>query len=783
LSTSNVTNLSVETSEGNMNKHFIALKFLLFLFPLFAQAKVIKYELSVSRGKVNLSGKKNVDFALLVNNSIPAPTLEFTEGDEAEIILKNDSDEEEISVHWHGLLLDPYMDGVPYVNTPPIYPGKSFTFKFKLRQHGTYWYHSHTNVQEQKGVYGAIVIHPKKKEIEYDKDVVAILSDWSDENPTQILKNLRKDGEYYLYKKKTVRSLWGAYKAKSLGNYFYNEMTRMGGMDYSDVGYDSFLINGKRSSEASDLKPGDKVRIRIINAAASSYFNVSLGKEPIKVISADGVDIKPVFAEEILIGMAETYDLIYVVPKNKSVELKATSQDGTGEGSLWIGSGEKVPAPIKPKPDLYAKMYMGTFWDNLKYTGSFTKPAMNMEGMDHSQMNHGGHEQMKSTGTTQIDKTTEDHSQMDMDSMDHSTMDHSKMDMGSMDHSKMDHSTMDMDSMDDSEMDHSKMDHSLHQTNEAQALKTLTVDELEAQSTTKFDSKIPTHDVKLVLDGDMERYIWLINGKAIHEDRTINIKENEVVRFTFVNNSMMHHPMHLHGHFFRVINKKGDKSPMKHTVDVPPHTTRVIEFYSNEPGEWMLHCHNLYHLKTGMARVVKYSSFKPNKEMKNWQKHDPHMHDHIYYRGMLEASTNHSEAQLNLMNTWNELEFRTELRNDFGWQGEGDAFYKRWLNKYTALIAGGTVIERYGAAVAGVGFKLPFILDSHTLIDHEGRLRFDISRRFQWTETIHTDADFTFRQKQPSEFEITLMYQNNWAWQAGLMFTERSAGVGAQYNF
>ncbi len=690
--------------------------FFLLLVPLCLSARTVHYELSATREKVNLSGKKSVDFALLINHQIPAPTLEFTEGDEAEIVVKNDSDEDEISVHWHGILLDPYMDGVPYVNTPPIYPGKSHTFRFKLRQHGTYWYHSHTNVQEQKGIYGGIIIHPKKREISYDKDLVAVLSDWTDENPTQVLKNLRKDGEYYLYKKGTMRSLWGAYQAKAMGNYLYNEMTRMGGMDYSDVGYDAFLINGKRNSEATDFQAGDKVRIRLINAAASSYFHVSLGQSPMNVISADGVDIKPVNADEILIGMAETYDLLYVIPENKSIELKATAQDGTGTGSLWIGKGEKENATVKGKPDLYMKMNMGSFWDTVKYTGSFTKSPM-------------------------------------------AGMDHSKMDMGSMDHSKMDHSKMDMGS------------------------KTLTVDDLEAPSSTKFASKLPTHDVELILDGDMERYIWLINGKAIHQDRNINIKENEVVRFTFVNNSMMHHPMHLHGHFFRVITAKGDHSPMKHTVDVPPHTTRTIEFYSNEPGEWMLHCHNLFHLKTGMARVVKYSSFTPNKEIQHWQKHDPHLHDHLYYKGMIEASTNHSEAQLNLMNTWNELELRTELRNDFGWQGEGDAFYKRWLNKYTALIAGGTLVKRYGAAVAGVDYKLPFRFDTHALIDHQGRLRFDLSRRFQWTDTIHTDADFTFRQKQPSEFEITLMYQKQWSWSAGLMFTERSLGLGAQYNF
>jgi hypothetical protein len=212
----------------------------------------------------------------------------------------------------------------------------------------------------------------------------------------------------------------------------------------------------------------------------------------------------------------------------------------------------------------------------------------------------------------------------------------------------------------------------------------------------------------------------------------------------------MHHPMHLHGHFFRVINQFNERSPLKHTLDVAPHSTKTIEFYSNEPGEWMLHCHNLYHLKTGMARVVKYSSFTPNKEIQTLQKHDPHMHDHIYHKGALEVSTNHAQAALNVMDTWNELELRSEFRKDFGWKGEGDAFYKRWLNKYTNLIAGGTYVKKEGGIVAGFGYILPFLFDTHTLIDQKGRVRFDLFKRFQWTQYIYSDVDFTFRQKQDS---------------------------------
>ncbi|MBY0383557.1 multicopper oxidase domain-containing protein, partial [bacterium] len=188
-----------------MQKLFFYSFFLIFSFTENAFAKTVQYELSASQQSVNLSGKRKIDFAISLNNQIPAPTLSFTEGDEAEIKVINNLDQE-LSIHWHGILLPPEMDGVPYVTTAPIKAGKSFTFKFKIRQNGTYWYHSHTGLQEQKGVYGAIVIHPQKQKIKVDKDVTVVLSDWSDENPDQILKNLRKDGDYYLYKKGTMRS-------------------------------------------------------------------------------------------------------------------------------------------------------------------------------------------------------------------------------------------------------------------------------------------------------------------------------------------------------------------------------------------------------------------------------------------------------------------------------------------------------------------------------------------------------------------------------------------------
>lgn len=714
-----------------------------FIFSPSALAKIVRYELVATRGEINLSGKDTVDFALMLNGQIPAPTLEFTEGDDAEIVLKNRIPDEELSVHWHGILLPPEMDGVPYTNTPPIYTGKEFTYRFKIRQHGTFWYHSHTDVQEQKGIYGAIVIHPKKRAIQYDKDIVAVISDWSDENATNILRNLRKDGDYYIYKKGTMRSWLGAIQAKSLGTFLSNEWTRMGGMDFSDVGYDAFLINGKKDSQLMTAHRGEKIRVRIINASASTYFYVALGQAPMKIISVDGVDIEPIYAREILTGVAETHDLLFEVPDHKNYELKATAQDGTGSTSAWIGMGDKVSAPVKPTPDMYTSM---------------------------SHQGHGGLMVGTPDPVGHGDVTKEDHSAHGS-----SAPSETEMKMGTQNHGAM----------------------KAMPQGSSNIVDVLTVDEIKSTEKTEFPKNTRVYNLKLSLSGDMERYIWHINGKAIFEDHRIGINEGDIVRFTFENQTMMHHPMHLHGHFFRVINKNGAYSPLKHTVDVPPGMTRAIEFFANEPGEWMLHCHNLYHLKTGMARVVKYMSFTPKPEILEFQKTDPHLQDPWYFYGTAEAATNHAQAYLRLSQTWNQLETRFESRNTSGrnfsfeeeWELEGDLLYRRWFSQFFNLAAGGTSFDGRQSAIAGIGYILPMIIRTNVFINHEGKFRVGLEKRFQWAKTIFTDVDFTWRPNQARrlgndiEYEVSLMYSPAWSWAAGLMLTNENLGAGVQVQW
>lgn len=733
--------------DGEMKRKFF-LKFFIFLLPsllLFsAHAKTVRYELNIENKPMNMSGQRTVDFALTVNGGIPAPTLEFTEGDEAEIEVKNSLPAGEVSIHWHGLLLPPEEDGVAYLNTPPIFPGRSRVFKFKLRQNGTYWYHSHTGVQEQKGVYGAIIIHPKTEVIKADKELVALISDWSDENPDQIVKNLKKDGDYYLYKKGTVRSYWGALRSGGLKNLLDGEWQRMGGMDLSDVGYDAFLINGKRDSQLAVVHPGQKIRLRIINAASSSYFHVSLAGLPMRVVAADGIDIEPVATNELLMGMAETYDVLFTVPEHKNFELRATSQDGTGWASAWLGMGERVSAPAKPFPDLYSSM-------------------------DHSA--HGG-----SHSTAHVGHAMPLPTQKETEPSAATTFSH------------------------DAHEDHSAhAGHVMPQSQSlpaaARAVEVLTVEDVKANSITVLPAKAKVTELKLILGGDMRRYVWHINGKAIHEDRDIPVNEGEALRITYVNETMMHHPMHLHGHFFRVLNQFGDLSPLKHTVDVPPHGTRTIEVYANEPGQWMLHCHNLYHMHAGMGRVLNYLSFKPSPEVTAHQAHDAHAHDDFFYAGQFQIATNRAELGLRASQTWNEYELRAESTNQSKrsfdlqdkWEFEGDALYRRWLGNYSNLTVGGTAYLGRGYAIAGLGVTLPMMIDAKFFLNNEGKLRLDLNRHFQWTRYFFSDAEFRWRPQwegdHETEFKASLMYGPSWSWAAGLQFTENSIGIGASLKF
>ncbi|SFU41678.1 hypothetical protein SAMN05216480_1031, partial [Pustulibacterium marinum] len=540
-----------------------------------------EYHLTIDHTTVNFTGK-DID-AITINGGIPGPNLEFIEGEFAVIHVTNNLDHE-TSVHWHGLILPNFYDGVPYLTTPPIAPGETFTYKFELKQAGTYWYHSHTGLQEQRGVYGSIQINPKEKPVAYDKDLVLVLSDWMDENPASQLKNLKRGNEWYLIKKKQVQSWDKIIKKGAVGAKLKMMWQRMPDFAISDNFYDTFLINGKNQQEYPSFQPGEKVRVRFVNASAASYYWLTFGgaNDPM-LIASDGQNVVPVAHNKTLIGVAETYDFVVTIPANGKLQVRAMAQDGSGFATATLGEGPLQEAPVVPKPDLIAKMKkmmqmdmkMGApaskfrphHQDSIKVMKKYQMKMGNMT-MDNMQKNMDGQMAMKK------DKKFSDEKPMQMasDSMKNNSMNsqHS-MEMGY-------------------KIPAEKVVGSHMKT---AGNPQFNYNFLKAPKKTEFDSTKPVKELLFNLTGNMNRYVWSINGVPLSETDKIKIEKGEVVRITLNNLTMMHHPMHLHGHFFRVLNKNGAYSPLKHTVDVAPMQKVVIEFDANEVGDWFFHCHIL----------------------------------------------------------------------------------------------------------------------------------------------------------------------------------------------
>ncbi|HUM46331.1 MAG TPA: multicopper oxidase domain-containing protein, partial [Chitinophagales bacterium] len=318
-----------------------------------AAQKTIHYDLYVNDTVVNYSGKKADGIA--INGQIPAPTLEFTEGDTAEIVVHNLMNTE-TSIHWHGIILPNNQDGVPYLTTAPIKAHTTARYSFPIVQNGTYWYHSHTKLQEQSGLYGALIIHKKKKETL--PEFTVLLSDWTNENPQEVLRSLKSANDWYAIKKHATQN-WGEATLKGhFGTKAKQEWLRMLAMDVSDVYYNRFLVNGKTEERAPSFKAGDKVRLRIINGSASTYFWLQFAGSKLQVIASDGIDVVPVEVDRMIIAVAETYDVIVTIPENMSYELKATPEDRTSFTSLWIGDGMKMPAPDLPALKYFDGMKM-----------------------------------------------------------------------------------------------------------------------------------------------------------------------------------------------------------------------------------------------------------------------------------------------------------------------------------------------------------------------------------------------------------------------------------------
>ncbi|CAN5718316.1 multicopper oxidase PcoA [soil metagenome] len=704
--------------------------------PTMAQARTVSYDLVLAKTPgPDVNGQK----AMTINGTLPGPTLRFTDGDNAVLRVRNDLGEP-TSIHWHGLLVPNDQDGVPHVTMAPIAVGETRVYRFRLRQSGTFWYHSHSGLQEQLGIYGSIVITPRGGErIKTDRDVVAVLSDWTDENPFDVLTQLRAGREWQGIKKGTAQSWLGAAQAGELKSFFMRSLTRMPPMDLSDVAYRHFLVNGQPVSSL-EARAGETVRVRLVNASTVTYYFIEFAGGPVKIISADGGDVQPVSTGRFLISAAETYDLLVKVPSGGAYELRATAQDGSGQSSFFIGKGERHAAPDVPRANLYASMSMKDMAG--MNGGASTKP---MSGMDHSSMPMPG----EGDGPEKDAGAMKKNGMAGMKGMDHSAM-KMPMDEGAKPKAEpavTNHESMagmkDMPGMDQGSkgkpmkgMDGAAMSNGMTSAERPGSPYEL----LSAVHSTRLTHDRPLREYTFRLQGDMVRFVWTLDGKTLSEADTINVRRGERVRFNFINETMMHHPMHLHGHFFRVLTSAGDYSPLKHTVDVPPMETRIIEFAADEPGDWFMHCHVLYHMAVGMARVIHYEDAPPNPSFHDMKGGLGNEHDPIFFFGAGTALSQMSDGFITLQNNRNGLAASWEV----GWENvekteyEVDLTYDRYLNTFTSVFAGAQLAnnEAGDRGIAGVRYLLPFLVQSQVWVDTSGDFRFSLRESIPLTSRL-----------------------------------------------
>ncbi|MDH5178288.1 MAG: copper resistance system multicopper oxidase [Gammaproteobacteria bacterium] len=568
-----------------------------------------RFDLTYSPTPVNFTGSERM--ATAINGSVPAPVLRWKEGETVTLTVKNML-ATDTSIHWHGLILPYKMDGVPGISFNGIKPGESFTYRFPVIQSGTYWYHSHSGFQEQTGAYGAIIIDPKEPEpFKYDRDYVVMLSDWSDEDPTDVYARLKKLSHYYNFRERTLGEQFSEMREKGLGSY-YDERSmwncmRMSDRDISDVtGYTyTFLMNGVTPAEGwmGLFKRGEKVRLRFINAAAMTFFDVRIPGLKMTVVAADGNYIEPVSVDEFRIGVAETYDVI-VEPKHDhaySVFAQAIDRSGYARGTLTPDPAltADVP-PMDPAPILtHADMGMGA---------------------DHECMGggHAGHNMSGMNNTSQK-----------MDGMDHSGhnmqgMDHSGHNMQGMDHSQ--HGMQMKSTMGSGRAGYGSKRPIVHADTEQgphidmladgaqyrlddpgvglrnNGRHVLTYADLRNLKKTP-DLREPEREIDLHLTGNMSRYMWSINGVKYAESEPLRFKYGERLRINFINDTMMNHPMHLHGMWSDLETGDPKHIPRKHTVIVQPGSRISYLVTADAKGEWAYHCHLIYHM-AGMFRKV-----------------------------------------------------------------------------------------------------------------------------------------------------------------------------------
>lgn len=557
------------------------------------------YDLVIDEGTVNITGLERP--ATLINGQIPGPVLRFKEGEDVTIRVTNRLDET-TSLHWHGLIVPSEQDGVPGVsrNFNGIAPGETFTYRFKLGQSGTYWYHSHSGSQEQTGLYAPLLIEPAQRvPFRYDREYIVMLSDWTDEDPDRIIANLKASPGYYNYNKPTLVDLfrnlgqaesWEERK-KVLGNSWAWASMRMDRTDLADVGGYTFLVNGQPPGRAFTalFKPGERVRLRFINGAAMTYFDVRIPGMKMTLVQADGNNVAPTTVDEFRISVAETFDVIVRPTEEKAYPILAEAMERSGFARATLAPRMGMAAgelpPHRPRQVL-TMADMGMSFGPTGLDRGTPEPETDAPGhVPPMSMDHGGMGAAPAPGNAAPGGG--------MAGMDHSQM--AGMDQGGM--AGMDHSQMPgMGGM-------AMADPVVNDIGAPSGAKVLSYRDLKALAS-PYDARKPDRVIEVRLTGNMERYFWSINGRKFNEAQPIVLRYGERVQLRFINETMMNHAMHLHGMWMLPRVGNGAKDPLKHVVNVKPGTTFDVDVPVDAEGSWAFHCHLLYHMEAGMMRKV-----------------------------------------------------------------------------------------------------------------------------------------------------------------------------------
>ncbi len=556
------------------------------------------FDLFIGEIPVNITGAART--AMTINGSLPGPILRWREGDTVTLRVRNRL-QEDTSIHWHGIILPANMDGVPGLSFHGIASDGMYEYKFDVNQNGTYWYHSHSGLQEQAGVYGALVIDAKDPEpFSYDRDYVVLLSDWTDENPDRVLAKLKKQSDYYNYHKRTVGDFIDdvsemGWSAAIADRKMWAEM-KMSPTDLADVsGYTyTYLMNGQApdGNWTGIFKPGEKIRLRFINAAAMTYFDVRIPGLKMTVVAADGQYVKPVSVDEFRIAVAETYDVIVEPEDEQAYTIFAQSMDRTGysRGTLAVREGLSAPVPeVDPRP-LISMADMGMdhgSMDGMEH-GSMQSGMASMAGMDHSKMAGMDHSQM--AGMSHGSMSGMDHSQMA--GMDHGTMQSHPA-------SETNNPLVDMQTMTPAP---NLSDPGIGLRDNGRQV--LTYSDLRSTFLDP-DGRDPSRTIELHLTGHMEKFSWSFDGIKFSDAEPLRLKYGERVRITLVNDTMMTHPIHLHGMWSDLEDENGNFLVRKHTIDIPPGSKRSYRVTADALGRWAYHCHLLLHMEMGMFREVR----------------------------------------------------------------------------------------------------------------------------------------------------------------------------------